>query len=130
MVAKIDQLHQAHQTLKKQYKRATEKEKQPLAELHNILQKKLITSCSLLSIFPRPQRLQALPRASPASSEDLESHLAKGASGRPERMWRWGLDPKRLKNHQPVLDILTAECVREGSGARKRVGAIAYLVLA
>ncbi|XP_077380867.1 uncharacterized protein LOC144020874 [Festucalex cinctus] len=40
---KIHQLRQELRTLKKQFKRATEEEKQPLAELHNILRKKLTT---------------------------------------------------------------------------------------
>ncbi len=40
---KIHQLRQELRTLKKQFKRAAEEEKQPLEELHNILRKKLTT---------------------------------------------------------------------------------------
>ncbi len=39
---KINHLRQEHRTLKKPYKKATDEEKRPLAELQNILQKRLI----------------------------------------------------------------------------------------
>ena len=104
---KIHHLCQELQILKKQYKTATDEEKQPLAELRNILQKKLM-------ILRRAEWHQR--RGRERASESLEGDLEKGKSWWPVEVCWGSVDTQRreLERHQPVSDHLTTECRREG----------------